>query len=549
MEPLITDEKPRYARLHGDDENIPENPEALALVHKWKRRFYVLLASSLSFITVIFGVGVYSILSLHDSPAPVQYVNKWLTGDPDTKKFMGKPRPELDQAWHDLLDSTLIKYSADELFLANNATSVQHKDGGFVGGLGISHSLHCLKRLKQYIHREYYYDHETQDWAELYSHVDHCLESLRQEILCNADVSVYTLKWTPHSRFKPTVKVPQPHACVDWEALHGWMKGRQARLEDMVGPPESLFEGKDSKEKGTMSANDYYTNNTSTSGTSGPNHHHPFSETQTQNTSNQQQSSHSSHSYPPQGQAHAHLHSYDSHGNHHFQFQDHDAAGGRRRSSAISIPAGASAAGVSLNPHPAQGFLQHQVPNNTPANGNYTSSGHPNTSHFCPVGPGQESHTTSQGLSGPNGSDGLTGNGTDGPDGERGLGATLVGGASGHFLAHQLGHGHHGVIGSTAGAVAANLLEHQLKKSHNQHAHDTGHGGRGGGLSGMFGGSHGGHQGGHHTLQQQTQQHQYPATHAGSLGHEHGYEYGDDHGQGGGPRGGRGHGKHHKWGL
>ncbi|KAK3399799.1 hypothetical protein B0T20DRAFT_406986 [Sordaria brevicollis] len=266
MEPLITDEKPQYARLHGDDENIPENPEALALIRKWKRRFYILLASSLSFITIIFGAGVYSILSLQDcsppkpgavipySPAPVKYVNKWLTGDPDTKKFMGKPRPELDQAWHDLLDSTLIKYSADELFLANNATSVQHKDGGFVGGLGISHSLHCLKRLKQYLHPEYYYGHEQQDWDELYSHVDHCLESLRQEILCNADVNVYTLKWTPHSRFKPTVKVPQPHACVDWDALHGWMKGRQARLEDMVGPPESLFEGKESKEKGNAKA-------------------------------------------------------------------------------------------------------------------------------------------------------------------------------------------------------------------------------------------------------------------------------------------------------
>ncbi|CCC12656.1 hypothetical protein SMACR_05618 [Sordaria macrospora] len=541
MEPLITDEKPRYARLHGDDENVPENPEALALIRKWKRRFYVLLASSLSFITIIFGVGVYSILSLQDSPAPVQYVNKWLTGDPDTKKFMGKPRPELDQAWHDLLDSTLIKYSADELFLANNATSVQHKDGGFVGGLGISHSLHCLKRLKQYIHRDYYYDHETQDWDELYSHVDHCLESLRQEILCNADVNVYTLKWTPHSRFKPTVKVPQPHACVDWEALHGWMKGRQARLEDMVGPPESLFEGKDSKEKGAMSANDYYHNtNSSTSHTSGD----------TQQTSNQ---SHSSHSYPPQGQTQ--LHSYDNHGNHHghFQLQDH---AGRRRSSAISIPAGA--AGVSLNPHLAQGsFLQHQVPNNTPAaanaNFNCTSSGsgsgHPNTSHFCPVGH-ESTATTKHGING-NGPDTL--HHPDGPDGERGLGATLVGGASGHFLAHQLGHGHHGVVGSTAGAVAANLLEHQLKKSHNQHAHDLGHSGGGGGLSGMFGGSNGGHHGGHHTLQQQTQQHQYPTTHAGSGGHGHGhgyeYEYGDDHGQGGVNQGGYGHGKHHKWGL
>lgn len=29
------------------------------------------------------------------------------------------------------------------------------------------------------------------------------------------------------------------------------MKGRQARLEDIVGPPESLFEGKDSKETGS----------------------------------------------------------------------------------------------------------------------------------------------------------------------------------------------------------------------------------------------------------------------------------------------------------
>lgn len=70
MEPLVTDEKPRYARLHGDDENIPENPEALAHIRKWKRRFYILLASSLSVITIIFGVGVYSILSLQDCSPP-----------------------------------------------------------------------------------------------------------------------------------------------------------------------------------------------------------------------------------------------------------------------------------------------------------------------------------------------------------------------------------------------------------------------------------------------------------------------------------------------
>lgn len=300
-----------------------------------------------------------------------------------------------------------------------------------------------------------------------------------------------------------------------------------------------------------MSANEYYTNSNYSS--SGPNHQQP-SFFDTQQTSNQQQ--HSSYSYPPQGQAH--LHSYDNH----LQLQDH-AAAGRRRSSAISIPAGA--ADVSLNPHLAQGFLHHElVPNNeNPANHSGTSSvqqhGHPTTSHFCPVG--KESNNISHGSDAPNEPIGVNApnspDGHIGPDGERGLGATLVGGASGHFLAKQLGHGgghhHHGVLGTTAGAVAANLLEHKLKKNHDQknhhqqtqHAHDLGHGhgGGGGGLSGMFGGGGGGG-GKHPTLQQQAQQHHCPETHAGSVGHGHGHrqEYG------GVNQGCYEHGKHGKWG-
>jgi hypothetical protein len=93
----------------------------------------------------------------------LQYANRYMTQDPDTPKFMGKPRPELDQAWHDLLEGkcdtkpekeydvdsikgTLIKFSGTELQRAGNASSVAHKEAGFVGGLGISHSLHCLVR-------------------------------------------------------------------------------------------------------------------------------------------------------------------------------------------------------------------------------------------------------------------------------------------------------------------------------------------------------------------------------------------------------------------
>lgn len=74
-------------------------------------------------------------------------------------------------------------------------------------------------------------------------HVDHYLESLRQEVLCSANVNVYALRWTPHNRLMLAVSVSQPNTCVDWDALHAWLKGRAARQDDMVGPLEGVFQG------------------------------------------------------------------------------------------------------------------------------------------------------------------------------------------------------------------------------------------------------------------------------------------------------------------
>lgn len=59
--------------------------------------------------------------------------------------------------------------------------------------------------------------------------------------MCFADVNVFTLKWTGHSNVKPGISVTQPHTCVNFEALHEWMLGRAAGLQDLEGPPESLY--------------------------------------------------------------------------------------------------------------------------------------------------------------------------------------------------------------------------------------------------------------------------------------------------------------------
>lgn len=138
----------------------------------------------------------------------------------------------------------------------------------------ISKTFQCLKliisqkRIRQYFYADYYYSQDD-DWDDLEMHAgknnlyripmtgishadtwllfpDHCIESLRQTLMCSADVSLYTLEWTRHSRHshKPSVRVPQAHACVDWSKLHEWMMDRAALFEKMVPPPGELFEGK-----------------------------------------------------------------------------------------------------------------------------------------------------------------------------------------------------------------------------------------------------------------------------------------------------------------
>ncbi|RYC57229.1 hypothetical protein CHU98_g8984 [Xylaria longipes] len=223
--PSFIEKKSQYVPVLGmDDDSLDGEPAFLLSDQSWKRRFYILLAATISLMIPL------------GAPVKLQYVNRVLKEDPDTPKFMGKPRPELDDAWHELLDSTLIRFSSEEMMFANNASSIAHKDGGFVGGLGVSHTLHCLiqKRIKQYLHPDYYYPGE-QDWAELDWHVDHCLDSVRKEVLCKASADVYTLEWTIHSDERPSVTVPQAHMCVDWESLHSWMKERAAGYDDMDG--------------------------------------------------------------------------------------------------------------------------------------------------------------------------------------------------------------------------------------------------------------------------------------------------------------------------
>ena len=57
--------------------------------------------------------------------------------------------------------------------------------------------------------------------SDVYYALEHCIEILRQSVMCRGDTTLITFRWGH------TVKLPQPdvtleHTCVDWDSLMDW---------------------------------------------------------------------------------------------------------------------------------------------------------------------------------------------------------------------------------------------------------------------------------------------------------------------------------------
>ncbi|KAL8665678.1 MAG: hypothetical protein Q9202_001988 [Teloschistes flavicans] len=131
--------------------------------------------------------------------------------------FTGSPRPELDEAWHRLLQNANIRVSEKTLRKVNGS-SIAFADGdGYYAQLSMFHELHCLKRIRHFIHKDYYNPDQSDDARR----PDHCLEVLRQGVMCRGDISLVTFVWSPKKRL-PLADFSQPHECVNFDALNRW---------------------------------------------------------------------------------------------------------------------------------------------------------------------------------------------------------------------------------------------------------------------------------------------------------------------------------------
>lgn len=53
--------------------------------------------------------------------------------------------------------------------------------------------------------------------------IEHCVDNLRQNIMCKADVALLTFTWDPNDRApKPNFVVD--HECANWDMVDNWAK-------------------------------------------------------------------------------------------------------------------------------------------------------------------------------------------------------------------------------------------------------------------------------------------------------------------------------------
>ncbi|KAI0977177.1 hypothetical protein F4678DRAFT_412102 [Xylaria arbuscula] len=247
---MLSNEKKRYLPL-DDDETSMSSPFKINSRSRHLRLHKILCTLQLVFI--LFNAICLIILtkSSHDidkstgadfgrtlrsAQDAIEYVEQNFDDDAPNP-FAGEPRPELNQAWSDLLRSTTIKIYEPEL-KSMNMSSLPLKDGsGYIGFLEAWHMLHCVKRLYQI----YYPDHYPEQLAGgalAVAHRDHCIRVLMQGIMCNADTTLNTYFWKSPGKIKgdPT----GPRRCTNWSRLQDWADERDVNVQNFQEMVDNL---------------------------------------------------------------------------------------------------------------------------------------------------------------------------------------------------------------------------------------------------------------------------------------------------------------------
>ncbi|KAH8890341.1 hypothetical protein GQ53DRAFT_824490 [Thozetella sp. PMI_491] len=251
MAPFTRKDTTEYKRLAADDDlsdrfsdieasTVPSSPRRYW--PSWKQLVGITVVQILLFSAYtytlfrIFPLGASCSRGPQDVVAsPASSVIRWELQILDTRvvqqnRFNAEPSDEVDEAWAELIYLSNVKVSAEDVRAINKTSIEIPTDPGMVWAtLGVNHELHCLDRLRQAIHPDFYFpDWTPEERKRNQMHSRHCIDYLRQAAMCHGDLSLTTYYWAEDSAI-PIADFDTPHACVNWDAIQKWEEERVFR--------------------------------------------------------------------------------------------------------------------------------------------------------------------------------------------------------------------------------------------------------------------------------------------------------------------------------
>ncbi|KAI0405639.1 hypothetical protein F4802DRAFT_561352 [Xylaria palmicola] len=157
--------------------------------------------------------------------------------------------------WDGLWSQGTIELPPDGPARLNKSTeNLQHarKDPsrGYTAVLEVFHHLHCLNQIRQFTWKDYYATHMA-DWiggdgrgivdlnvtdhASVADrmHVDHCIEALRLQLVCGADLTPLLIEVADND-FGQKADFNVHHKCRNWDKVTQWQHEHSIEREEKI---------------------------------------------------------------------------------------------------------------------------------------------------------------------------------------------------------------------------------------------------------------------------------------------------------------------------
>ncbi|OTB06921.1 hypothetical protein M426DRAFT_318631 [Hypoxylon sp. CI-4A] len=241
------DEEPFLAKEEGFDEKWTESrgshslPDALQrLSPHWAWLCHAVL------LTISFTFFALSFCSKASKRTDLEYTQKYSAWSPaasavkyETQHFDLPPVVEgqyigkgddVDAAWDAIsaIGDTMI--SREEMIKLGldpgSSLAITDPDGnpGYRVAVEVFHQLHCLNLMRQNVYKDYYSPLGGDTSApkhDLQGHLDHCIDALRQFVMCQSDIGVFSFNF-PFNDGDPWPNYSTPHTCRNFNSIKQW---------------------------------------------------------------------------------------------------------------------------------------------------------------------------------------------------------------------------------------------------------------------------------------------------------------------------------------